>query len=72
MTIREKIVSKVHKLPDRALAEVYEFVNKMERQADEPSLMERLRQIKINGPRDFSTNIDLYLSGEKKVSENID
>jgi hypothetical protein len=72
MTIREKIVSKVQKLPDSALAEVYEFVENLEKDDGEPSLMERLRKIKINGPRDFSRNIDLYLSGEKKVSENLD
>ncbi len=72
MTIREKIVSKVQKLPDSALAEVYEFVENLDKDDGEPSLMERLRKIKINGPRDFSRNIDLYLSGEKKVSENLD
>lgn len=72
MTIREKIVSKVQKLPDSALAEVYEFVENLEKDDGEPSLMERLRKIKINGPSDFSRNIDLYLSGEKKVSENLD
>ena len=65
MTIREELVSKVQKLPDSAMAEVYEFVEKVEKHSEEPSLMERLRKIKIHGPRDFSTNIDLYLSGEK-------
>ena len=29
------------------------------------SLLSSLRQIKINGPADFSENIDAYLNGEK-------
>ena len=29
--------------------------------------MSRLKRIRIEGPSDFSENIDLYLSGEKAV-----
>ena len=75
MSIREQIVSKVQKLPESALPDVYEFVEKIGEQSgmsEQPSLMQRLRKIKIEGPRDFSRNIDLYLSGEKKIEENID
>ncbi len=35
------------------------------------TLMEKLRQIKIEGPTDFATNIDLYLAGEKHANSNI-
>ncbi|HEX9987815.1 MAG TPA: SRPBCC domain-containing protein [Chloroflexia bacterium] len=31
------------------------------------SLMSRLRNIKIEGPEDFAANIDLYMSGEKRI-----
>lgn len=74
MTIREKIVSKVQNLPEGALPEVYAFVEKMDQSLiKEPiTLMQRLRKIKIQGPPDFSRNLDLYLSGEKRVDENID
>jgi hypothetical protein len=75
MTIREQIVEKVQNLPESALPEVYEFVDNAEKNNDEgepKTLMQRLRQIKIQGPADFSRNIDLYLSGEKTIDENID
>ncbi|MFM9904052.1 MAG: hypothetical protein ACKVQJ_05710 [Pyrinomonadaceae bacterium] len=71
MTIREKIVLKVQNLPDGALADVYEFIEKVEVKENDPGLLRRLQKIKIEGPRDFSTNIDLYLTGEKKVEDNI-
>lgn len=28
--------------------------------------MARLREIKIDGPEDFASNFDLYMSGEKQ------
>jgi len=31
------------------------------------TLFSKLRNIKINGPEDFSRNLDLYLSGEKTI-----
>lgn len=71
MTIREQIVSKVQKLPEGVLPEVYEFVEKFEEKKDEPGLLRRLQKIKIQGPSDFSRNIDLYLSGEKEIEKNI-
>lgn len=72
MTIREKLVSKIHKLPESQILEIYKFVEEVEGKGDESSLMERLRKIKIQGPRDFSRNIDLYMSGEKSIDENLD
>ena len=35
--------------------------------SSETTLMERLRQIKIDAPEDFSANVDQYMNGEKKV-----
>ena len=77
MTIREQIVYKVKKLPENFLPEVYEFVDRLgerktEKETEPLSLMQRLRKIKIEGPRDFSRNIDLYMNGEKNIDENID
>ena len=31
------------------------------------TLFSKLRKIKIDGPEDFSENLDLYLSGEKTI-----
>jgi len=71
MSIRDQIVSKVRELPESALPEVYEFVEKMYAQQEKPGLLKRLQRIKIEGPPDFSRNIDLYLNGEKDIEENI-
>jgi hypothetical protein len=72
MTIREKLVEKVQNLPEESLSKVYEFVETVEKMDEKPSLMEQLRKIKIQAPRDFSRNIDLYMSGEKKIEDNLD
>ncbi len=31
------------------------------------SFMSKLKSIKINAPEDFAANLDLYMSGEKRV-----
>ncbi len=72
MTIREKLVQKVQNLPEDSLTKVYEFVETIENADEKPSLMQQLRQIKIQAPKDFSRNIDLYMSGEKKIEDNLD
>lgn len=71
MTIREEIVAKVQNLPENVLPDVYEFVEKITERKEKPSLMEQLRKIKIQGPPDFAENLDFYMSGEKKIEENI-
>ncbi len=72
MTIREKLVEKVQNLPEESLSKVYEFVETVEKSEEKPSLMQQLRKIKIQAPKDFSRNIDLYMSGEKKIEDNLD
>ncbi len=72
MSMREEILLKVQTLPDNSLATVLDFVEKVEKSSKGPSLMQRLREIKIEGPRDFSRNIDMYLNGEKRADENLE
>ena len=72
MNIREEIVAKVQNLPENLLPQVYDFVEKIEEKDKKPGLLRRLQKIKIQAPPDFSRNIDLYLSGEKKIEDNID
>lgn len=73
MTIREKLVQKVQNLPEEILPKVDEFIESIEnKNAEKPSLMEQLRSIpKIQAPKDFSRNIDLYMNGEKKIEDNL-
>ena len=72
MTIREEIVEKLNKLPESVLPEIYKVVEKLEQLEIKPSLMERLRKIKIDGPPDFAENFDLYMSGEKSLDDYYD
>lgn len=71
MNIREEIVAKVQNLPENVLPEVFEFVEKIEKTEEKPSLMSQLRKIKIQAPPDFAENFDLYANGEKSIEENI-
>jgi len=72
MNMREEIVAKVQNLPESVLPEIYEFIEQVEEKDEKPSLMERLRKIKIQGPPDFAENFDLYMSGEKSLDDYIE
>ncbi len=72
MNIREEIVEKIQQIPESRLTEFYKVVEDFVEKERKQSLMERLQKIKIDAPPDFSRNIDLYMSGEKKIDENID
>lgn len=73
MTLREEIVAKVQGLPENALPELNEAIEKLRKKQDEPGFLKRLQQIKIKDlPPDYSRNVDLYLSGEKKIDEIAD
>jgi len=43
----------------------------IKQRANKQSLMSQLKNIKIDGPEDFAENIDLYLSGEKRIETDI-
>ncbi len=64
MNIREEIVEKVQNLPESDLPKVFDFVQKIAVKKKGPGLLRRLQKIKIDGPPDFSRNIDLYMNGE--------
>ena len=70
MTIREQIVEKIRQIPENRLSELYKVVEEFEEKESKPTLMERLRKIKIQGPPDFSENFDLYMNGEKSLDNN--
>ena len=71
MATREEIKSEIEKVPEERLAELYkivrDFTNSKSVSSNKPTLMSKLRRIRISGPSDFSENIDLYLTGEKSV-----
>jgi len=74
MTIREMIEEELDKVPEDRLAEILQFVRttSTENQPIKPhGLMANLRRIRIDGPADFSENIDQYLSGEKRIEGHL-
>jgi len=70
MISKELIKSEIENVPEDRLEELYSVVRSYsERSAsgDGRSFMSKLREIMIDGPEDFSENIDLYLTGEKTI-----
>lgn len=70
MTTKEMINTEIEKLSEDDLKKVYGVVRSLgESKAHEekPSFMSRLKRIQIEAPEDFAANLDLYVSGEKRV-----
>lgn len=56
MTTKENLHTGIENLPERDRTE-------------NEGLFAKLRQIKIDGPEDFSENFDQYLRGDKRVRD---
>jgi propanediol dehydratase small subunit len=70
MATKEEIKSELEKVPEDRLAELYQIVRRFTQSkpiSSQPTLMSKLKRIRISAPPDFSENIDLYLSGEKTL-----
>ena len=70
MITKETIKSEVERVPEDRLAELYQVVKtftESQPSSSKPSLMSKLKNVRISAPPDFSENIDLYLTGEKIV-----
>jgi hypothetical protein len=70
MTTKEKILCELDNLNEDDLEAFHELVKQFlqtrQQKTIQPSLLERLSHIQIDGPEDFAQNIDLYLTGEKQ------
>lgn len=70
MSAKELIEAEISALNEKQLNELYPIVKhfaEAKKQAPQ-SLMAKLRSIpKIDAPEDFATNLDQYMSGEKRV-----
>jgi hypothetical protein len=74
VTAREQLHAEIDALDDRSVASVSEFVRQIVKsQAPKRSgdLLTMLRQVQIDGPVDFSENLDLYMNGGKSVSDDV-
>ncbi len=70
MISKELIKSEIEKVPEARLEELYSVVRTYSEPIDNGdvrSFMSKLKEITIEGPEDFSENIDLYLTGEKTI-----
>jgi hypothetical protein len=67
MTTRERIEAEIERLSEQELDELYRVLKNLgsaKRPAGQ-SLMSKLQSIRIDAPEDFSSNFELYASGEK-------
>ena len=73
MTTRELIQAEIANVPDEKLEELYRLVQHFTAAAAPTcgGIMAKLREIRIEAPADFAANLDLYLSGEKNVGEDV-
>ncbi len=71
MITKDIIKTEIEKVPEERLEELYEVVkiySQPESEKNGNTLFKKLRTISIDGPADFSENLDLYLSGEKTLA----
>lgn len=70
MSTIERLIQEIEQLDEEELEALFEFVQQfLERRSGERPVgfLEKLGEIQIDGPEDFSENFDLYLSGEKSI-----
>ncbi|HEY5868035.1 MAG TPA: hypothetical protein VI542_21160 [Candidatus Tectomicrobia bacterium] len=74
MSTKELIQSELETLSDADLDALYAVIKhfiQSKRPAKPRSLMATLRGIQIDAPTDFAANLDLYVSGEKRVAPDL-
>lgn len=71
MNTKELIEAEIQYMDESQLNELYKIVKQISKpttQVSSPSLMSKLKQIKIQAPEDFATHLDLYANGTKRVT----
>ncbi|MFK5970203.1 MAG: hypothetical protein QM487_08825 [Candidatus Marithrix sp.] len=75
MTTKELIQAEIDTLNEDNLNELHTLIKQFAQSKQKPahqSLMEKLRQIHIDAPADFSTNFNQYINGKKNAKTDID
>lgn len=74
MTAKELIQAEIDQIPEGDLDALYhlirQFVNSKEA-PQRPGILSKLRSVTIDAPTDFAANLDLYMSGEKRVEDSL-
>lgn len=71
MTTKELIEIEIQSMDESQLDALYQAAKQItvnRERVSSSSLMSKLKQIKIQAPEDFATNLDLYASGEKRAT----
>ena len=76
MSTKELIQAELETLSDEDLEALYTLIKQFiqSKQSAKPqrqSLMAALRSIQIDAPPDFATNLDLYVSGDKRAEPDL-
>lgn len=74
MTTKELIQAELDRLSEKDLEKLYALARSLSQPREtpeKPTLMDSLLEIEIEGPTDFASNLDLYLSGEKREEPHI-
>ncbi len=70
MVTRELIHSEIENLNAQELDELYKLIrqlNRGKRKSKKKGVLSKIRRVKISGPRDFSVNHDLYITGKRRA-----
>jgi hypothetical protein len=70
MTTKELLLREIEQLSEEELEALFVLIRDfLDQKSNDENVgfLERLSEITIEGPEDFSENFDLYLSGEKSL-----
>lgn len=70
MTTKEKIEAELANLDEARLEELYRLIRSLAQPQPEkaqPGLLAKLKEIQIDAPEDFASNLDAYTNGKKNV-----
>lgn len=70
MTTKERIFAEIERIDEDQLDELYAVIRQFtqaQQLTKKLSLMEKLKRIHIDAPEDFTANLDMYVSGEKRA-----
>jgi hypothetical protein len=74
MITKELIHAEVDGISDEYLDELYALIKmfvESGKNGKKKSFMSKLKSVKIDAPEDFAANLDLYMSGEKRVEPDL-
>jgi hypothetical protein len=74
MTTKERIQAAIENVGEENLDELFRLVEDFVASRNtqpKTGIMAKLKSVKIEAPPDFAANLDQYLSGEKRVEDNL-